>query len=193
MKALILDALSVGAGPQAAERVAAIVEDVYRKKAWDVLRLPVAEMEISPCRGCFHCWVRTPGICVINDAGRQVTEAWIGSDVVLLLSPISFGGYSAGLKKAVDRVIPILSPFFMKIRGEVHHRARYKQYPPLIGIGVLHHRDDEKEKLYSRIISRHAINVHSPWHRSIVLAGDHECRAVEHLIGPIAERQKEAA
>jgi hypothetical protein len=150
-------------------------------------------MNISPCRGCFQCWVRTPGVCVIDDDGRSVAEAWVRSDLVLLLTPVSFGGYCADVKRAVDRVIPILSPFFMKIRGEVHHKPRYGRYPALAGIGLLSRRDRESASLFSRIIERHATNAHAPWHRSFVLQGDAEFRAVEDIIGPLASPGKEAA
>jgi multimeric flavodoxin WrbA len=115
------------------------------------------------------------------------------SDVVVLVTPVTFGGYCAALKKAVDRVLPILSPFFMKIRGEVHHKPRYKKYPALIGVGILPRRDEESEALFSRIIERHATNAHSPWHHAFVLTGDQECHGLNDIIGTMAARASEAA
>ncbi len=193
MKVLILDAVSATDTSPSDAKMGRIIENEYLKASWGVRTIAVPEMDISPCRGCFQCWVRTPGICVIDDAGRAVAEAWIRSDVVVLFTPVTFGGYSAILKKAIDRVIPILSPFFMKIRGEVHHKPRYEKYPALIGIGVLPYRDDESAALFSRIIERHATNAHSPWHRAFVLSGDQGCRGVGDIIGPIAARKREAA
>ena len=114
------------------------------------------------------------------------------SDVVMLVTPVTFGGYSATLKRAVDRVIPILSPYFMKIRGEVHHKPRYEKYPALVGIGLLPCRDNESAALFSHIIERHATNAHCPWHRAFVLSGDQECRGVGDIIGPMAARAQEA-
>jgi hypothetical protein len=193
MKVLILDAVSATDTPLSAAAMGRIIEEAYRKADWDVSRIVIQDEKLSPCRGCFQCWARTPGICVINDAGRGIAEAWVQSDVVVLVTPVTFGGYSSALKRAVDRVIPILSPFFMKIRGEVHHRPRYEKYPALVGLGVLPRRDDESAALFSRIINRHATNAHSPWHRAYVLCGDLECRGVGDIIGPLAARTKEAA
>jgi multimeric flavodoxin WrbA len=45
----------------------------------------------------------TPGECVIKDAGCDVARDVSHSDLVILLTPMSFGGYSSELKKAVDR------------------------------------------------------------------------------------------
>jgi multimeric flavodoxin WrbA len=193
MKVLILDAVSAADTPAPAAKLGRIIENEYRKAGWGVSTIGIAEMDISPCRGCFQCWVGTPGICVIDDAGRDVAEAWMRSDAVVLLTPVTFGGYCAALKKAIDRAIPILSPFFMKIRGEVHHKPRYGKYPALLGIGILSRRDDESAALFSRIIERHATNAHSPWHRAVVLSGEQEWRSADDIIGPIAARVPEAA
>ncbi len=193
MKALILDTVSAQDSPSSARLMGRIIEDEYRKAGMEVKTLRLEDMHIAPCRGCFQCWVRTPGICAIADEGQAVPEAWMQSDVVVLLTPVTFGGYSSVLKKAMDRVIPILSPFFMKIKGEVHHKRRYDKYPAMVGIGVLTARDDEAAALFRRIVERNATNAHTPWHRAFVLAGERECRGVGDIIGPLAARVKEAA
>ncbi|MHA2001037.1 MAG: hypothetical protein ACTSVU_02975 [Promethearchaeota archaeon] len=54
---------------------------------------------------------------------------------MIYFTPITFGGYSSTLKKALDRQICILSPYFRKVNGEIHHKKRYNKYPSLIGIG----------------------------------------------------------
>ena len=37
----------------------------------DVVSFDLSHMKIAPCVGCFGCWTRTPGKCVIrDDAGR---------------------------------------------------------------------------------------------------------------------------
>lgn len=193
MKALIVDAVSATDTPPSAARMSRIIEDEYQKANWGVHTIVISEIDISPCMGCFQCWTRTPGICVINDAGRSVAEAWMQSDVVVFVTPIIFGGYSAALKRAVDRVIPILSPFFMKIRGEVHHKPRYEKYPALVGIGILPRRDDESAAVFSRIIERHATNAHSPWHHVSVLSDNQGYRGVGDIIASMTVGSSRAA
>lgn len=97
----------------------------------------LTDVKIASCLGCFGCWLKTPGTCMIPDAGRDIAKSVVQSDLVITISPITFGGYSYDLKKALDRLIPIISPFFMKIDGEVHHKPRYDQYPVNISIGLL--------------------------------------------------------
>jgi multimeric flavodoxin WrbA len=97
---------------------------------------------------------------VIDDAGRDVARGIVGSDVVVYLTPVLFGGYSYELKKAVDRSIPIISPYFRMVNGEVHHKPRYASYPNVaaLGWGLVGLTDDEKAS-FATLVKRNAINM----------------------------------
>jgi hypothetical protein len=162
MKALILNGSAPG--DVTLQTVHKIVEDELLSIGWDVDSFILHEEKIAGCLGCFGCWAKTPGICVINDAGRAVATASIRCDLLILLTPVTFGGYSSELKKAMDRLIPNLSPFFIKIHGEVHHRPRYDRYPSFFGIGLLPDQDVESERIFRELVRRNAVNYHSPVH-----------------------------
>jgi len=118
-------------------------------------------VEIAPCKGCFHCWIKTPGECIRNDYGRETTKMFVQSNLLIAITPITFGGYSSILKKAFDRIIPSMLPFFTRIQGETHHQARYEQYPRIIMIGILPQRHERKEEIFKRLYSRNLLNMHS--------------------------------
>jgi len=120
------------------------------------------EIDISPCLGCFGCWVKTPGVCVIDDTARGIAERVIGSNLLVYLTPITFGGYSSQLKKALDRTIPLILPLFKRIRGEVHHVPRYNRFPALVAFGVLPWVEPDSEDLFEALVHRNAINMHTP-------------------------------
>ena len=120
--------------------------------------LNLHEKDIKPCLGCFKCWVETPGICIINDYGREVAKKIIQSDYLIYVTPITFGGYSAELKKAVDRTLPLLSPFFRIYHNEIHHEQRYENYPDLIVIGFLDYPDEEQETIFKTLVYRNQLN-----------------------------------
>lgn len=124
---------------------------------------------VSYCAGCFGCWVKTPGNCLINDRGREIAEEIIRCQLLVIYTPVTFGGYSPEVKKAIERMIPNISPFFMKINGEVHHKPRYKRYPGLICIGVLPGPDPESELIFKTLAGRNAINFHAPAHSAGVI------------------------
>ncbi|HXX58046.1 MAG TPA: NAD(P)H-dependent oxidoreductase [Thermodesulfovibrionales bacterium] len=139
-----------------------LLEEEMKERAWQVDSFVLRNTKVGGCMGCFGCWVKTPGICVINDAGRDIARLVIRSDLLLLVTPVTFGGYSSELKKAVDRLIPLNSPFFKKISGEIHHKPRYGRYPSLLAIGSLPDRDEENEQIFRTLVKQNAINFHSP-------------------------------
>jgi multimeric flavodoxin WrbA len=68
-------------------------------RGWTVEVMPLASMDMAPCRGCFGCWTRSPGECVIDDQGRSVAQGLARADLWVLLTPVTFGGYSSALKR----------------------------------------------------------------------------------------------
>ena len=138
------------------------MESQLKKMGWQVETLLLHEMNIAPCLGCFGCWIKTPGICVINDDGHIIPEKIVQSDLMVFLTSITFGGYSSELKKALDRAIPMLLPFFRKVNGETHHVMRYEKYPKLLVIGSLPKQNKGNESTFKKLASRNAINYVSP-------------------------------
>jgi len=134
--------------------------------------ITLREKTIAPCLGCFGCWVKTPGECVIDDAGRDVARLLARADVIVCLTPVTFGGVSSELKKALDRMIPNISPFFAKVEGETHHQKRYAQPASFIGLGILPTPDREAEALFKTLVEDNATNLRSPRTAVAVLALD---------------------
>jgi len=160
MKALILNG-SPEPNPTA-DAVRDILLDELRTYGLETREFVLRDEKIAYCTGCFGCWIKTPGECVIDDAGREVTKAIMESDLVVYLTPVTFGGYSSELKKALDRMIPMLSPFFTKIGGEIHHQERYDRYPGMMAVGILAEPNDESARLFETLHSRNAINGNAP-------------------------------
>ena len=151
------------------DAVGAVLQDTLQAAGWTVTPWTLRDEKIAYCLGCFECWTKTPGLCRIDDTGREVVESIIGGNLVIYLTPITFGGYSSELKKAIDRSIGLISPFFTRIDGEVHHQARYDRYPSLVGVGVLPAPHPAQEQIFDTLVGRNAINMHAPTHDSVVL------------------------
>jgi multimeric flavodoxin WrbA len=160
MKTLILDG-SQSTDPTGGAVHAALVEALEaRGAALESVRL--AERHIGPCMGDFFCWVRSPGQCVQDDDNRAIAAAVVQSDLVVLLTPVTFGGYSSALKRAVDHLIQNISPYFAVVDGEVHHQRRYRRYPRLLVIGWLPGPDPDGEATFEHLAGRNALNFYAP-------------------------------
>jgi multimeric flavodoxin WrbA len=176
MKATILNgALS---GDVFVDAVGAALAETLQAEGWAVTPWTLRDEKVAYCLGCFECWTKSPGLCRIDDTGRQVAASVISSDLTIYLTPITFGGYSSELKKVVDRSICLVSPFFTRIAGEVHHRARYPRYPSLFGVGVLPAPHAAQEQIFHTLLGRNAINLHAPTHSSAVAYRSQEPAAV---------------
>ena len=130
-----------------------------RAKGFQVEVIKLKDQEIADCTGCFGCWTRTPGRCVIPDDGVKVASEFSTSDLVVFLTPVTFGGYSYQLKKALDRSICSLLPFFHKVHGEVHHVRRYENVQRIVTIGLLPGRDEEVQKVFAVLVERNSFNM----------------------------------
>ena len=150
---------------------------------WDAKAFALAGMDIQPCRGCFSCWVKTPGRCVIQDDEEAILAATAASDRVIWLTPITFGGYSPELKKALDRIIPILLPFFSKVRGQTHHPLRYPRPRRLLAIGTLKQEDADSEGVFRHLVGRNALNMGDVAAATVVFSGDTSIADMEKRLG----------
>jgi len=121
--------------------------------------LSLREMDIRYCIGCWGCWVKTPGKCIVADGSYDVCREYINSDLALFASPIIMGFTSALLKKAHDKLIPLILPYFEIVQNEFHHLSRYDKYP-VIGLLLEKGKDADEEdiKIISDIYRRDAIN-----------------------------------
>jgi hypothetical protein len=178
MRATVLN----GARDETLDRICAAIEDLLAGDDWRVDAFTLRDLDIAPCVGCFGCWVRTPGVCIIDDAAREIAQAFIQSDLVVFFTPVTFGGYSAQLKKALDRNICLISPFFEWVDGEIHHRARYARYPYLLGVGVLPEPDTEDAALFATLIERNAINMHAPSYAACTLTAEQGGEEIERVV-----------
>lgn len=97
----------------------------------DVSQWVVRNRELRGCTGCFACWTRTPGHCVLKDEGSDLDQAVAASDLVLLASPLIMGHMSALLRAANERFLPLLLPYVEVVEGECRHVSRYSKRPNL--------------------------------------------------------------
>lgn len=159
MKAIVLDGSQ--ANDITARRVSRALAAALQAKGWSGDYIVLRDQKIGACAGDFFCWVRSPGVCNVDDDNRSIAKAMMGSDVVVFLTPITFGGYSSTLKRAVDHMIQNISPYFAKIGGETHHRRRYSRYPHLLVIGWMDSPDARTGTIFKHLVKRNAINFYA--------------------------------
>jgi len=85
------------------------------------------DKNIKPCVCCFGCWIKTPGICVINDGYENLGALLSKCNKLIIISECFYGGYSPFIKNVLDRCIcPYQLPYFVVKNGRTSHPKRYK-------------------------------------------------------------------
>ncbi|HLZ19820.1 MAG TPA: flavodoxin family protein [Smithellaceae bacterium] len=126
----------------------------------DAGSITLRDKKIGYCVGCFNCWLKTPGICSIQDDAIDITRQYIASDHVILASPLIAGFMSSLLKSAMDRNICLVHPHLEEVDGEVHHKKRYDKYPLLSFLLEKEPTTDEEDiAIATDIFRRQAVNV----------------------------------
>lgn len=120
--------------------------------------IDLSKLRISNCIGCFGCWTKTPGKCVIRDDAVTVYPKIAASRRVLYVSRVKYGSYDTAMKTLLERAIPVQQAFIRLLNGETHHvqRTVVPKQATIVGYGV----DSEEEKdVFKQLIERNAKNM----------------------------------
>jgi len=116
----------------------------------------IGRNDLNYCMGCFGCWVKKPGECVIKDMMADINRSFVSSDVVIYISPVIFGQFSANIKNAMDRWLPNMLPFFeTRPDGSTMHPSRYDAFPQVVFIGYGLDISAEDQQLFIDITKKH--------------------------------------
>ena len=95
------------------------------QKELTVEEIFVNQLEMNPCLGCFSCWNKTPGECIIKDDMQEVIEKLLWADITIWSFPLYYFSVPSKLKNLIDRQLPMVLPFMEKNAKSGSHPTRY--------------------------------------------------------------------
>lgn len=116
MKLLILNG-SPKSGRSNTMNITRAFIDGYPKDT-EVEQIDLYKKEIKPCLGCFSCWSKTPGECVIKDDMQEIYEKIKASDIIIESFPLYFFGMPSVMKCLTDRCLPFMLPYMGNQTGD---------------------------------------------------------------------------
>ena len=117
--------------------------------------------KISNCIGCFGCWIKTPGKCVLKDDYQNLGELLSKCNRLVIVSQCFYGSYSPFIRNILDRSISYSLPYFTTKNGETHHKNRYDNK---IDLSVHFYGDDitqAEQNTARELVSANSININA--------------------------------
>lgn len=132
--------------------------DIHFSNPHEIRYFNLSELKTANCTGCFGCWTKTPGKCVIRDDATRVYPCIARSNAILYVSRLKYGGYDTVMKTMLERAIPIQQAFIRIHQGETHHVQRnvIPKKAVIIAYGDI---DDEEQDIFRELIARNARNM----------------------------------
>lgn len=129
-----------------------------KTKGSDIKFVDLSGRKIANCTGCFGCWTKTPGKCVIRDDAVKIYPDIAKSSALIYISHIKYGGYDTIFKTMLERTIPIQQAFIRVFHGETHHIQRevVPKQAVVIAYGKI---DDTEKEVFRELVSRNAYNM----------------------------------
>lgn len=150
------------------------VQVILEQEGHHVHIIRLNSKELKPCVACLGCWLKTPGQCMITDDGaNNIALQEINTDAVMLISKITYGGFSADIKAFLDRSIQNIMPYLINYKGEIHHPMRYKCFPIWIAVGYGNVSDTEK-RTFTMLAERNALNMRPAKHLAVTVSDNKE-------------------
>ncbi|ABX42209.1 flavodoxin family protein [Lachnoclostridium phytofermentans] len=81
--------------------------------------ISLEHVEVKPCVSCGGCTYKTYGKCTVRDDGDFIYPKVIRSDVIIFVSPITFGSYSFKLKRVFDKFALIMDRHYFVEKKEL--------------------------------------------------------------------------
>lgn len=125
------------------ENNANLIESFLSDTDQQVRIVNTASMKISHCMGCNQCWLKTPGVCAINDDYKQIIRQLADAQNLWLVTDTKFGFLDYRGKRVMDRIMPMLNMYIEFRDGWMRHQLRYQA----LNVGVIYKGDGDQELL----------------------------------------------
>lgn len=131
----------------------------------------LSKLKISSCIGCFVCWTKTPGKCVLRDDAVKVYPKIAEAEKVIYVTKVKYGSYDSTMKTMLERSIPIQQAFIRLLKGEAHHVQRDVK-PKKAVIIAYGETSIEGQEIFKELVERNAHNMNFESHEVIFVGED---------------------
>lgn len=125
MKILVLNGSPKGENSNTLKLTSYFLEGISEAAETELEIIDINKLNLRECKGCFCCWNKTPGKCVINDDMESIIQKQLEADVIIWSFPLYYFSLPSRLKMVIDRQLPMNLPFMESGANSGGHKLRY--------------------------------------------------------------------
>ncbi len=125
MKILVINGSPKGKKSNTYKLTSAFIRGISEKAETKCEEITVKDKNIGSCIGCFGCWSKTPGKCVIQDDMKEVLDRILWADIIIWSFGLYYFNVPGRLKNLIDRQLPLALPFMVSESESGGHPMRY--------------------------------------------------------------------
>ncbi|MBD3419511.1 MAG: hypothetical protein GF398_05265 [Chitinivibrionales bacterium] len=72
-----------------------------------IVDIDLTSQSIHSCIGCYHCWIREPGVCIHRDDMTNILQHFLSADIIVNCTPLYFYSMSSYVKIFWERTLPL--------------------------------------------------------------------------------------
>lgn len=125
MKILVINGSPKGKRSNTYKLTDAFINGISGKTETECDEIIVMDKNIGTCLGCFGCWNKTPGVCVIKDDMKEVLGKILWADIVIWSFGLYYFNVPGKMKILIDRQLPLALPFMVSESESGGHPMRF--------------------------------------------------------------------
>lgn len=128
MKVLVLNGSPRGETSNTMQLTRAFLKGMEKADDCEIKTVAACQKKIAGCLGCYGCWTKTPGKCVIQDDMTEILTDYRKADVIIWSLPLYYYGMPSKIKALMDRLLPLNLPFMQVAEDgeDCGHPPRYQ-------------------------------------------------------------------
>lgn len=119
--------------------------------------ISLENMEVKPCISCGGCTYKTYGKCTVRDDGDIIFPKVLRSNVIISVSPITFGSYSFKMKRVLDKFSLIMDRHYFVENKELVKGGKLENKFKFFAIGDKENCIDEEIEAFQNLFHENLV------------------------------------
>ena len=125
MRLLIINGSPKGRKSNTYKLTKSFIDGISGRADTECDEILVRDKSIGTCIGCFGCWNKTPGVCVIKDDMKEVLDKILWADIIIWSFGLYYFNVPGKMKMLIDRQLPLALPFMLSESESGGHPMRF--------------------------------------------------------------------